>query len=475
MFERADNLLRVTGLTLLWAALLLSFAWAATPCLAQPQEGETLSDWRWREGYNGFAMICRALELEPEDDEDRFWRHPASESVLVIFGRPHSTRALSAFIERGGAVLMATDRRFSRRVFPFSFEEGPLLVNEVNGFMQSRDCPIVSELSQRHPVTKGVQQIATNKPGYVEFFPSRFESLGSFTGVNRFSRQPSLIAASQKGPPQLMLGDPSIFTNQMLFHLDNSKFAIQAMQWLKGEDRKHLMILNRGRLDVPSDPRFVDAELPPLTKDMVLQALKNLPPDGIASFGNELASIVQEEDLVNELLTTSIDKVSDVKYLRALIFLATAMLVAFLFYRSITSEGTLQPALGTDVLDGKTDQSGKMERRIVARELLARFYGQTTGGQFDIEMFPSGMMLLVDASTAKPIWKSMERVRKNVHRKSGSWWTERRLSKLQAELNAWEQMRQAGTLVADPNFGAGNSPQQSNELPPVIVQKEDTA
>ena len=123
-----------------------------------------------------------------------------------------------------------------------------------------------------------------------------------------------------------VLPDQSVFANQMLVHGDNAIFAQQAMNWLTGEHRTHLLVIADGSVQSALDPEGVEVLLPPPTRQEVFNALKNLPPSAMLEFGNAVVTVVEDENMVNEFIHSSVDQVRPVVMRRALIFFSFAFI-----------------------------------------------------------------------------------------------------------------------------------------------------
>ena len=57
----------------------------------------------------------------------------------------------------------------------------------------------------------------------------------------------------------------------------------------------------------PEDPQSVAVQLPPPTREQVWNALQQLPPELLLEFGNEIATLVEDENLVNELMSMALE------------------------------------------------------------------------------------------------------------------------------------------------------------------------
>jgi hypothetical protein len=246
-----------------------------------------------------------------------------------------------------------------------------------------------------------------------------------------------------------------VFSNQMLFYEDNARFALQAMNWLRHGGRSNLLILNDDRGIAPADPQAVQLTLPPPTREQVWQALRQLPPEMLLEFGNEVAALVEDENLVNEVLSMAFEDVSDTRLFRSLIFLSTFLLSGFLFYRYMSSESTIQDVTGTDTRQFGGPAAGWIRKRrrvteeriTVARELVSRFYGRVSGGlHSNFSGFPA-RLTLVNCDRPEEPEGAMRQTGKWLNWKFRHRWTPARLAWLQNQLQQWEQLYHDGQLV----------------------------
>ena len=447
---------------------------------------ETTTNEEWASGYNGFALICRSLGLEPDTNISRWADADPRKSILVVLGgrgRNGSRQVdLQQYVADGGAVLFASDERHEL------FDESIRIVRPLRDYWRAADsngmfygqddCLVVSTLPVRHPVTQGIQRIVTNRTAGLQR-GRRNRTWRELARLPRLSgahpRYGFLAARDDPTSRMLVCADQSIFSNQMLVHGDNARLALQAMNWLKQGNRTHLLILMRDRNVSPQDPQALNVAVPPPSREEVLNAIRSLPPDLLLEFGNEIATLVEDENLVNELMPMLFEDVSDKRWIRGLIFFATLLLAGFLFYRYMSSESTIQDAVGTDTEDLASSGLGwwgrrrkaAQDRMTVARELVTRFYKLASGGHHDHYFgFPANLQF-VNCEGQKELEKGMRQTGKFLKGKSRRWWTQERLLGLQAQIDYWERLFANGQLVfvsaeeADPP----DSPDELNARP----------
>jgi len=440
-------------------ALLLmdSAVWAQS-------ESESISAQRWAEGFNGFALLCRSLGLEPLNQNLSSSSIDPQDAILVVLGTNATSdreiARLRRFIRDGGAVLLATD-------MPGYFFRGGLVIDRPRGYMQAsdaqqrfngfRDCPIVEVFSPDHPITSGLKSVITNRTAGIELRASEWEAIATLPELSNRGREYEFAVVSKNASERLVVcADPSIFSNQMIFQGDNARFALQMMYWLKQGRRNQLIILYENRPISPEDPQSVAVDFPTPSEDEIWDAIQQLPPDLLLEFGNEIAALVEDEDLVNELLTEIMADAEDFYVMRFLILLSTFLLVGFVFYRYMTSESTLQEAVGTDWNDvgsstrgyrTGSNSAGAHQRLMAAREMVRRFYESVSDGQGkSYRSFPKGLRL-VHSDNGRAVKKEMRRVRKRLNNRQAKKWNSVSLEKLKAELDAWQHLVDEGKLI----------------------------
>lgn len=441
-----------------------------SPCLViakntQPQ----IDDAKWARSYNGFALICRSLGLEPQPELSRWKRRAAGESILVIFGNPSRIRRLgidvNQFIRDGGAVLVASD---GGQPYPPLFPEKE--VSFVRGSFKTKfsqdwfngfeDCPVVSKFDQ-HPVVAGINGIATNGCGGIRVFNRQWQGIATMPErPNTARRYQFLVASSVDSKKRILLSaDQSVFTNQMLFHMDNARLALQAMNWLKDGKRTNLLMLVDGKETNPENPQAVDVDFPPPTPDQVWDAIQNLPPDVLLAFGNEIATLVEDENLANEMMSMVFEDVSDTHMVRGSLFFVTLLLAGFVFYRYMGSESTVQEALGTDTQEiAKPGQGWLSKRRkaagdrhVVAKELVTRFYNKVTGGKHDHYLAFPADLAFVNCENQDELVRGLKQTAKLLKWRTRRWWNQERLLGLRAQLDYWEHLYENNQLVYVPD------------------------
>ncbi len=281
---------------------------------------EFVDNERWSRDYNGFALICRSLGLEPTTDIASWSRRDPRQTVLVVLGSQRrgsdSRMDVVSYLNRGGAVLFASelgDTPLFARVALIRNRNSLRVRDSANAFQGYPDCPLVRTFSEPHPVVDGLSSLATNRPAAIRLFDDNWQGIATFPPLQgRDARTYHLLAAPRDESTRILIcADPSLFANQMLFYEDNARLALQVMNWLAEGNRTQLLILMDDQPIRPEDPQSVAVQLPPPTREQVWNALQQLPPELLLEFGNEIATLVEDENLVNELMSMALENVSD--------------------------------------------------------------------------------------------------------------------------------------------------------------------
>jgi hypothetical protein len=265
---------------------------------------------------------------------------------------------------------------------------------------------------------------------------------------------------NQAGNRIIGVADQSAFSNQMITYKDNALFADRAIEWLKNRERKYFLIVADGRAftptvpaglstDSPFDPPFDPSDLPAPTQDDVLNALENLPPSALLEFANEVATVAEDDNLLNDFIHDNLAKVSDVKMNRFLLFLMFAMasvtfVLAFIWQKSLQNQTASQVAVKGERKQAKNLKSQQArDRHWAARVLLNSLCVELADRPFnDWPEFPSGLQVGTDVES-KAVFNSMTKFSNLFKTKPDTYWTRSRLRKLEREVKEWQEYARA--------------------------------
>jgi hypothetical protein len=352
----------VGGLALIAVAVSLSAAPARGA--GEPQQGT-----------RAFSAILKYHQLRPLEKMPEVFEDP-SRTLLIVFGDTEilgpAPIGFVKFIERQGAVLLATDRRFPANwpteQLGFSVNGTPVSISDQAplAYRKTSDCPLISDFAVAgHPLFRGLQgRIATNRPSYLLLSRRKAAAL-PLTVLARFPescRTPNFYPLPEKAAfaaarssrsnrgPVLVLADHSVFIDEMMLQRDNENFdfAFNCLEWLTEDGhRDRVLFVDQGRVHTDFDAALPNLPLP----DPPLPSQQEL-----VSAMNQWIREVERTNFFNRLL----QEMFPLGLLQPLAFLLTAALVAYGIYRlhqgrhrrePLAEVGWLAPALPAPGLD----------------------------------------------------------------------------------------------------------------------------
>ncbi len=237
------------------------------------------------EGSEAFRALLSQRHLKPVREIDDLRSLDPAETILIVFGdlKPldkvrSATRGLVRFQNRGGAILIASDRpdpSWQLRELKVRVAGQTVRQRADISFLGLRDCPLITHgIHSGHPLFRDIALgIATNKPSYLEMLDSDLLVLATHSDLDlgfpllnldlrqppsshRIGRpgEPPFIAgsSSDSGPDQrvVVIAGHGVFMNEMLANnQDNFYFARNCVDWLtEGGRRKHVLFLEERRV-----------------------------------------------------------------------------------------------------------------------------------------------------------------------------------------------------------------------------------
>lgn len=305
---------------------------------------------------HAFRFILWQEALTPQKSLDDL---EPSHSLLIVFGdtRELDRRGegwLRAFLERGGAVLIATDRgELNLRAWERALGvrvRGDLVqaLDPKSMYRGSPDCPILLpalpapvQVLPRLPVSL---RVATNRPSCLEVglgtrglepflrFPPDCGIAGRFLRNDLNIINPFAMGGKVGTGRVLVLADHSVFINGMMLQPDNGNFdfAYACVEWLRQRDgsgakRDRAVFIDEGMV-------YSSFEVP-----------VTLEPDAGPSpveLADQLIAQVQEDDLFNRLILQNIPLR---RIVRGLVVIGTVLLLVLGLYRLIRVGYHLEP------------------------------------------------------------------------------------------------------------------------------------
>lgn len=325
---------------LCWCALVAGLLLAAAaPAQERPPN--------FGQGSHGLrAILKQKFKLEPIDLGAFPWyRSNEPEALLIVvlgdtdFLNRVGGRELLEFVQRGGALLVASDLRSGRgleRAFGVEITGDFLVAREgsASAWRGLTEYPLLGkETNWRHPIFRNVRTVAANRPSHLAGrgnrrlptlarFPGDVFWEGGRGGVG--SEWEFAAGAQVQDGKALVLADHSVFINDMLVQADNDNFffACNVVDWLTdGGKRKYVLFLENDKPVMDFSATLKEPELPPIP----------LPPEGVLiEKGNEIIAAVDAADPFNQFLN---ERVPQVAVLRTLLLLLSLMVLVLVVMR----------------------------------------------------------------------------------------------------------------------------------------------
>jgi hypothetical protein len=295
------------------------------PAAPTGQEQELITPF---DGTQLFRNLLSVFKLHPITTIADFANKPANQTVLIVLGdlscldplaqaRPGG---LKKFVDDGGALLIASDRRDEGRLREFDLSISGKLPRvpqekeiwqgrpQAELFKDSDDCVLIKyDSSLTHPIFAGCKKgIATNAPSFLQRGPKcPAEPLCNFPRILQQNRnflfvleEGEAFAVGSSGKTDsssrmLFLSGHGVFMNVMLGQrdTDNLTFACNVLRWLSNnKQRKYCLFLEENQV-------FADFTVP-----------IGEPPLPTARIVNDLLRGLEEENFFNRLLLENVPK-----------------------------------------------------------------------------------------------------------------------------------------------------------------------
>jgi hypothetical protein len=346
--------------------LLLVFVTLAGSLQAQAvnRPGNASSD-KWYLGYNGFRMLLEERGLTVRTDLSATLTRP-KESVVVMFGDVTRVslaewRRLRAYVAQGGSLLVASERGFKLPGVSL-FTRGPVSsLDQDSQYQGFEDCIVLSDLNQSHPLSKGLRQIIVNKTGWLstsEDASLQWEIIAALTedvlpGSAR--HRPVIMAGIDAAPGtgvMILSADQSLFSDGMLWHGDNSLFAIQVSDLLCRGNRKWLTVYDNGQTLPSYMAELAPQQTPPQMPPNIPPNIPQIPPDidppepdlaTMLRMANEVIDEVQDSNILNETLKERPRNMRPVAWARTILLILLVLFLLFLLWRLVQNRWHLVP------------------------------------------------------------------------------------------------------------------------------------
>jgi hypothetical protein len=369
------------------SVLLMLFALTTGPTsIAQQPTQSAANEWHFR--YELFQMLLEQNGLEPTTSANDVLNDP-QHSVLVMVGQlagPIGPQNVESFCERGGAVLLASDLRYSAgRICEFG-QGAATGIRSQNLYQSHSDCLEITDLNKDHPLMTGVNSIVVNRSGWLDN-PRRIarepDVAARLPGQcdPAWARRKPIIAtltlSQRNSGPMILAGDQSLFTNGMLWHGDNAILAINVSRMLCEGQRSRLLFVADGAVlgSYEDSPLLKNppapASLPELPENMPEPELETM-----LRVANSVIRNVEQSNVLNEVLANRPRNARAPYYWRIILFVLAIMALAFVIWRISATGFTPQQPMPNRAM--KTAQDLSSGRKIKSAEfgfassLLAR-------------------------------------------------------------------------------------------------------
>ena len=440
----------------------------------------------WHIGFDLFHLMLQKKQLKTEVNPAAIMQDPRR-AVIVSVGELNATQMsrdlpLAKFVERGGALLIASDRSQSVRGLG-TFHGGPVTVSVLDAYRDFRDCPRVAWLEHAHPLMADVTELVANRSGWWQDKPHRlglWQDIAILpTADPKRSAMPrratlcAVLASSEMRGRVVAIADHSLLINGMLWHGDNGQFVLNLTTWLTQDDRTNLLFLidgqpvqlsetpGQGQVAIPSE---LISELPPIDPDKLppinpedlppikLSDLKRLPPETWLPFGNALLATMEDADLHNELAAERPRSVRDFLYRRFLYLVAAIAGCIYWIRQLLRRHRQEQPPLTpqpTSWLASRSDTVIRMGEYLPTAQLLTgELFHRLTGTSEPPEWHRFRNALHIDGSIwlrwrVRRVLNQLLNIAAQRHRRSLN---KRRFLRVMRKMNMIDQLHQSGQL-----------------------------
>jgi hypothetical protein len=331
-----------------------------TVASAQDDAERTPNESAWYLGYDGFRMLLEERGLTVRSDLDSITQRPR-ETIVVCLGDLSGIslsewRTLRRFVIAGGALLIASEQTGYipgiGRILA-----GPVATRQESAiYHQYPDCLRITDLNSNHLLTRDLRNLVLNQTGWLA--PSSGSGL-TWETVARLppgcdppsaNRQPVVAVGSDPNSPDgliILTADQSLFSDGMLWHGDNSVFAIRVTEQLTQNRRRWLIALNNG-VPLPSYLAELRAKEEARTPAVPPQLPENLPlPEPrlktMLRFANAAIDEVQQSNLLNESLRDHPRRMGPVAWSLTLLVLLLILFAIWIVWKLAQKSSQLFP------------------------------------------------------------------------------------------------------------------------------------
>lgn len=393
-----------------YAWIIVTVLMIANGTLVWSQSTGESQDPRWNLRYEVFQLLLQQTSLRVERSIVKALHNPG-DSVIVMMGnvdqfQDASWTDLRVYVDRGGKLLIAADGHFYStgfgRIIP-----GPARTNvpelQFQGF---EDCIRIQSLAKDHPLTEGLSEVVTNRSGWIDSQDKRLtwedmlilpdsSNRKPLRSRARISPSPSdnkpifTIGYSQRNDDGLVMlvADPSIFSNGMLWHADNGEFVVNVVNELASENRKTLwMVIDsqvQSQVNLPSSSKQDESSSTPPSVD----GGSSPPLNSLLQVANAALKEVADPVQINDKLRDRPRNATVENYSRWVWTAAAAIVIGFVLWQLLNRSTWFAPYRASrqmktarDLLSASrpVDLQNKIASETLAREFSRLWTGRNT-------------------------------------------------------------------------------------------------
>ena len=291
----------------------------------QAQQSILPNELRWHFGLELFQMLLEERGMTIMQSLESSLDSP-SHSVIVVTGDLRRLPSdiggrLVQFVRRGGNVLLASDqpRRMTGIV---EIKAGPVVsTREDDRYLDFKDCIRILNINASHLSMRGVNEIVSNRTAWLAL-PTKTSTVDSLNWQvvaslpfdclpSASSEQPLIVVGysnEQNAGVMFVIADTSVLTNGMLWHGDNSTFAIRVSDLLGRGQKTHMSFVADGRVL----SNYIDRIQPPTpkissirTNGESLPRIQDLPKSDLETkllVANHVLKSIANSNILNEAM-----------------------------------------------------------------------------------------------------------------------------------------------------------------------------
>ena len=381
---------------------------AFVPALcAQSGNPKLPTDAEWNRRHELLQILLQQNGLRASTDIQETLTNPQG-SAIVVLGRAElvaqEIALFQKFIQQGGRVLIAVN---SMRIPSLgTIDPGPAHAERsADEFEHFSDCIILRTLSSQSPLTQNLNSIVTNVTGWIPSSSNNYRWEAILNLPNRTlpldsrAKPVCLLGTLPEQDPTdptaggvILLADPSIISNGMLWYHDNGHFSARLANWLASGHRSNYTLINNG---ISSEDYPIEALMSPEEKAAMEKAASQPPPpkpsdaptppmDTLLALANSAIQEMADPARINRQLQNQPRQFRPTQYARSIfaaLALAALCFLAWILLRRSTEylNRKTPPAPTTPYEIQSQSLPDHLKNKIAAETLAKEFSKRWTG------------------------------------------------------------------------------------------------